>query len=573
VIPLAVSFALALAPSLLAAPAPAAPTATTAPAAAAPSASRAATPVSTRALVAMDRVEDLSEELANEMVDLAGALARRDFDGALAWFTPDFAGQPLFAGEPVVDRPRPGVTRETFPPREGAGAAVFAGAPAWLGVLTARLAAWRRIEDVRIKVKTSQFSGAAGRQGSATLFARAEGTQGDGTPAAITAWLDVEARFEKDRLRLARARVKSLEVLAARSFLFRNVTAAAGVRITARTFADLTGFNWNWQGAAAADVDSDGWVDLFVPSVPANHLYRNRADGTFEDVAAGWGVAQPGGGTGALFFDMDNDGDQDLFLCQVEGSGLKLFENTGRACRDVSVASGVARQAFAYSASAADVDNDGLLDVYVCCYNAFGRVAPDSWIAATNGTPNLLFRNLGGGRFEECGAARGVADSRWSYAAAFADFDGDGDADLAVANDYGDKGLFVNDGTGRFTDQAARLGALDTGNGMGVDWGDYDGDGDLDLYMMNMSSTAGNRILRRLYPDPSATSRVKVVKIAAGNTLLANTGGRFEDASVASGTGPAEWAWGGGFLDFDNDGRLDLFVTNGFISGKTAKDT
>lgn len=521
-----------------------------------------------RALLAMEHVEDRSEELANDLVDLADVLKKRDFDKAPGWLAAGFTGEPLFAGTPAATHPRPSLTREVYEPAHDR----TVGAAAWLAPLFDRLRTWRRVEDTRFKVKASRFEDAAARAGEATLFTRYEGTDAAGRPIAITLWLEVRVAFEEPRFRLASARVKSLEVLTADRPLFIDVTSAAGVRAPGRTVADLTDFNWNWQGAAAGDVDGDGRLDLFVPSVPENKLYVNRGDGAFEDTAAAWGVAAPGGGTGALLVDMDNDGDQDLFVCHVEGPGLKLYENTGKGFKDVSEASGVARRAFAYSVTAGDIDRDGKVDLYVACYNAFGRVAPSSWTQATNGTPNLLFRNLGGGRFEECAAARGVADARWSYAALFADFDQDGDADLLVSNDYGDKGVYVNDGQGRFADEAGSRGARDTGNGMGVDCGDADGDGKLDLYFMNMSSTAGNRILKRLFSSPTGVEGT-VTKLAAGNTLLLSAGAKFRDASAPAGVGPAEWSWGGGFLDFDNDGRLDIHVANGFITGKTAKDT
>lgn len=521
-----------------------------------------------RALLAMEQVEDRSEELANDLVDLAELIKKREFDKASGWLAAGFTGEPLFAGAPAVTHPRPAVTRAVHEPAHDR----TVPAAEWLAPLFERLRAWRRIEDARFKVKASKFENAAARAGEATLFTRYEGTDAERRPIAITLWLEVRVTFEEPRFKLLSARVKSLEVLTADRPLFTDVTSAAGVRGPGRTVADLTDFNWNWQGAAAGDVDGDGRIDLFVPSVPENKLYVNRGDGSFEDVAPAWGVAAPGGGTGALLVDLDNDGDQDLFVAHVEGPGLKLYENTGKSFKDVSEASGIARRAFAYSVTAGDIDRDGRVDLYVACYNAFGRVAPSSWTQATNGTPNLLFRNLGGGRFEECAAARGVADPRWSYAALFADFDQDGDVDLLVSNDYGDKGVYVNDGQGRFTDEAAARGARDAGNGMGVDCGDADGDGKLDIYFMNMSSTAGNRILKRLFSSPSGVEGT-VTKLAAGNTLLLAGGASFRDASASSGVGPAEWSWGGGFLDFDNDGRLDIHVANGFITGKTAKDT
>jgi hypothetical protein len=164
------------------------------------------------------------------------------------------------------------------------------------------------------------------------------------------------------------------------------------------------------------------------------------------------------------------------------------------------------------------------------------RITPDSWHKATNGTPNLLFINQGGLTFREAAREWGVDDRRWSYAAAFADVNGDGKPDLYVANDFGENALFVNRG-GRFDDEAKARGVLDPGNGMGADFGDYDNDGLLDLVVTNMSSTAGNRILGRMFP--AATPQENVLKkLASGNSLFRNNWGRHVRGRHAGGRRP-----------------------------------
>ncbi|HEX8852355.1 MAG TPA: VCBS repeat-containing protein, partial [Pyrinomonadaceae bacterium] len=228
--------------------------------------------------------------------------------------------------------------------------------------------------------------------------------------------------------------------------------------------------------------------------------------------------------------------------------------------------------AIGFSAVAGDVNSDGFLDIYVASYNRYGQVTPDSWFRATNGTPNLLFINQKNGTFKEEAAKWGVDDRRWSYAAEFADVNGDGRVDLYVANDFGEKALYINRG-GRFVDEARERGVLDPGNGMGVSFGDYNNDGRLDLHASNMSSTAGNRILSRLFPNQSAKENV-LKKLAAGNNLFENLGdGKFRDVTSEVGGFSGGWAWGGGFIDFDNDGWEDIYTPNGFISGKSMKDT
>jgi hypothetical protein len=239
---------------------------------------------------------------------------------------------------------------------------------------------------------------------------------------------------------------------------------------------------------------------------------------------------------------------------------------------DVSDRALVHLPAVGFSAAAADVNRDGYPDIYVASYNRYGTVMPNAWHRATNGTPNLLFINQGDGTFSEEATAWGVDDSRWSYAAAFADLDNDGDQDLYVANDFGENALYRNDGE-RFTETAAEAGVSDPGFGMGVSFGDYDNDGDLDLHVTNMSSTAGKRILNRLYPGRQQ-DRSYLFKLASGNSLYENLGnGTFRDATAETGGFPAGWAFGGGFLDFDNDGWEDIYTPNGFISGDSMNDT
>jgi hypothetical protein len=330
-----------------------------------------------------------------------------------------------------------------------------------------------------------------------------------------------------------------------------------------------------WKGAAAGDVNGDGWIDLFVTGATRNFLYINEGNGRFREASVEAGVRSLASGTGPLLADYDNDGDLDVFISAVGPQVLlenRLVPDGRLRFEDVSLERGVSVTATGFSAAAADVNFDGRVDFYVASYNAYGRVTPNSWSAATNGTPNLLFVSQPGGGFKEQAAAWGVADGRWSYAAVFADLTEDGRPDLYVANDFGEKGFFVHQGTS-FKDEARERGVLDPGNGMGVAVGDYNNDGHLDLHVTNMSSTAGNRILGRMFPGAKPGDQV-LVKLAAGNALFENLGaGRFREVTAEVGGLSGAWAWGGGFLDVDNDGLEDLYTPNGFISGRSIKDT
>ncbi|MCA8981569.1 MAG: VCBS repeat-containing protein, partial [Planctomycetes bacterium] len=333
------------------------------------------------------------------------------------------------------------------------------------------------------------------------------------------------------------------------------------------------------------DVDGDGYWDVFVPSDGRNYLYLGGPNGVFEEVAEARGVALPAAGTGALFFDRDGDGDQDLIVGhdawvskqgEVEGRAPAFYENDGHGSFvERGAALGLDRYLGPwYSLCALDFDADGDLDVFVCGYGTVAREHNDSWIEATNGTPNLLLENRGSAGFVDVAGELGIAGRSWSYAAAAADYDLDGDTDLYVANDYGTNRLWRNDGKGRFVDVAGELGVKDKGNGMGVTFGDLNQDGVLDLYVSNMSSTAGNRILGRLQDDLDPELHATLKKLAAGNTIfLSGAEARFAQLPSAAGGVNASWAWSAVLRDFDLDGCLDIYCANGYVTGDLAHDT
>jgi hypothetical protein len=322
-------------------------------------------------------------------------------------------------------------------------------------------------------------------------------------------------------------------------------------------------------GVALGDVDGNGQLDLLTLGPEASHLFVNGEEATLK-----WGLGR--GGCGALFLDHDNDGDLDLLVTRLDPErAVLLYRNDGSKFTDVSDLL-PRRGGNAYSACAADIDLDGDLDVFVGFYggpkiDTDGAVAygldTESFLDARNGEPDLLLRN-DGGRFTDVTADSGIRDTGWTLACGFQDIDGDGDPDLYVVHDFGFNQLWRNE-KGRFT-EATDPASADAGFGMGLARADADGDGDLDLYVSNMSSTAGARIIKAAkLPDDL---RRRMSKAAAGNTLLRNDGGRFENVADAWGVGKAGWAWGCVFTDCDNDGRPDLYVANGFVSGRHRTD-
>ncbi len=349
--------------------------------------------------------------------------------------------------------------------------------------------------------------------------------------------------------------------------------------LDAATGIDVYGHN----GIAVGDYNGDGWEDLYVcqPAGLPNRLYRNNGDGTFDDVTHTAGVGVLDASTMALFGDLDNDGDQDLIV--IAGTRVLVFINDGRGKFERRVQNGMQESAATLtSAALADYDRDGYLDLYVCAYDFWSASgtydAPTPYYDATNGPPNILYRNRGDGTFEDVTAASGMNqnNNRFSFAASWADYDKDGWPDLYVANDFGRNNLYRNNGDGSFTDVAAKAGVEDLGAGMSVAWGDYNGDGWLDLYVCNMWSSAGQRLtFNPAFAEVAGDEAVRAAfqRQARGNSLFKNNGdGTFQDVTLEAGVAFGRWAWGSGLWDYDNDGRLDIFVTNGYITGPNTHD-
>ncbi len=338
------------------------------------------------------------------------------------------------------------------------------------------------------------------------------------------------------------------------------------------------------QGVSIGDADGDGLEDLYIgqPSGLPNRLYRNNGDGTFSD-ATPEALAVLDETSMSLFADVDNDGDQDLILI---GSEPMLFRNGGGGefafDREAGLRPPEDRAGMFTGAALADYDNDGDLDLYVCAYDFWQAgaeyAAPTPYYDATNGPPNLLFRNRGDGKFEEATAAAGLMQNndRFSFAPAWGDYDNDGDPDLYVANDFGRNNLYRNNGDGTFTDVAAAAGVEDLAAGMSAAWGDYDNDGDLDLHTANMWSSAGQRLtFAERFAGVAAAddTRRKFQRQARGNSLFRNNGdGAFADVSEEAGVTMGRWGWAADFVDLDNDGLLDLFVQNGYLTGERLDD-
>ena len=374
--------------------------------------------------------------------------------------------------------------------------------------------------------------------------------------------------------------------------MFADVSASTGIAHTWAKFGSDENNSFHWNGAAAGDVDGDGDWDIFVPSDGRNLLYIAQPDGTYEELARERGVHAPAAGTGALFCDFDRDGDQDLMVAHVgwkalpgaeSGGRIRLYLNDGKGTFQSAPNGGPGLDVpfVAYSLTALDYDADGWLDVFVCGYGRVEVEHNNSWTEATNGSSNGLLHCLGTDHegtflgFEDVAEAAGVRGQSWSYASAAADVDADGDIDIYVSNDYGSNRLWVNAGDGTFTDEADTFGITDRGSGMGATFGDLSGDGRIDLYVANMSSTAGNRILGRLGDEIDPETHGLLKKLAAGNSVftMSTESGGFERVPREHGGIDASWAWSTALFDVELDGDLDVFCANGFITGDLPFDT
>jgi hypothetical protein len=365
-------------------------------------------------------------------------------------------------------------------------------------------------------------------------------------------------------------------------FSFANVARQAGLNHTTvfggsaanKYLLETTG-----TGVAFIDYDNDGWLDLFFVNgttlegfppdkAPTNHLYRNRGDGTFEDVTARAGLTASGWGQGACVGDYDGDGYDDLFVSYFGHN--RLYRNRGNGTfEDATSAAGLengrgARPRWGTGCAFLDYDRDGRLDLFVANYidlDLATAPTPESGLCrykgiqvacgppGLTGGKNILYHNRGDGTFEDVSDAAGITRASGTYGLGVStlDFDNDGWVDLYVANDSNPSSLLRNNHDGTFTDIGVASGCAYSQDGkpqagMGVAVGDYDRNGTMDIFKTNFAGDT--------------------------STLYANSGdGSCQDRTFASGLGVnTRWlGWGTAFVDLDHDGWLDLFLTNGHV--------
>lgn len=447
----------------------------------------------------------------------------------------------------------------------------------------------------------------------------------DGRPCGVKAWQTLTWNTNgDDEWKLAEWKQTRLTLIIAKKPLFRNVTNEAfpdpdsrsilqrsphqemivkrsketNISMQIRDIHDQYSAFSDWEctsqypSSSVVDYDNDGDDDLLITDrwSPAQ-LMQNQGDGSFRDCTKESGLSFDDFVNCGYFFDYDNDGDADL-LVGYSVRPSKFFDNVdGKFVPNKAINKVLEGTRAVVSIASTDVNQDGLLDLYLCTYASPGGPISD-WIqditrpeervktrlriersdrfVDRGGPPNILLMNHGG-TFEWAKFDTTLKQYRCSYQASWTDLDDDGDPDLYVCNDFSPDVFLRNDtpagsATPKFVDVTKDIApSVQMGFGMGASFGDFDNDADLDLYVSNMYSKAGNRIIEQLQ---HVDERLPVG--ARGNFLYENSDGKF---TQIAGEGESEqhvnqvgWSFGGQFADFDNDGHMDLFVPSGFYS-------
>ncbi len=533
---------------------------------------------------------DTGKAIVNHLGSMAVQLQAGQVEELESFFSPHYRGRILGLTQPREVREKDGLTEYRF--ASGNEADRSAALQEW----RAYLSSFESIEEVGLHLHRLHSWG-HGQSAEATVRYELIGTLSGASRAGIDRGLfrmrfgsqDEPLLIESAELveghRLVSDRPHFVDVAERSGVGFKNLFYPEFLRADLR-FGMI---RYGPGGMTAADYDSDGYYDLFVPDGVESRLLRNNRDGTFEDRTASSGLSGLDGGAVGLFADYDNDGDKDLFVSRTFRQN-QLFRNRGDGTfEDVTSTTGLGSECCVTVASWADYNKDGLLDLYLGRYLDPRDAIPTTFYAR-NGEPNILYRNNGDGTFTNVTEEAGVGELGLCLGTVFGDYNDDGFPDLYVVNDFGRNTLYRNNGNGTFSDVTVESNTLAYGAGMNASFADYDGDGRLDIYVTNIRSehawfaeppTIYRYMLNSfkqgvwmtdmpLYLEILRQSGFDFVDVfqqmAAGNNLLRNRGdGTFEDVTWDANAAPPGWFWSASFADFDNDGWQEIYAANGWV--------
>lgn len=391
-----------------------------------------------------------------------------------------------------------------------------------------------------------------------------DGRDGSGNFVTVRGENDAAVAPTKTGWRLTELSTEGFRRLSVPSRRFVERSAASGLIVPQRTSTRL-GPEAMTGGLSVRDLDGDGRPDVIVLDGPKAWLFRGAAGFTFGKPELVAEASKQTIFTSAALGDLDGDGDADLALTSYPNQPVRLFRNEGG---QLSGAGTLGNGGLHQSAIFSDLDGDGRLDLAVFTYPFTAR-NPSSFVEAANGGAPEVWLGNADFTFRPLGFS---GKPRWTLAAVAADLLRTGAVQLYLANDFGSNDLYTFTADGGATERARSLSLDDPGNGMSADVGDLDGDGRLDLYVANMFSKAGTRVLAgaQLPGTPGAL----LGKFARGNTLyLAQADGGFVERAVELGVNRGLWAFASLLADVDDDGRLEALVANGYLSMPKRKDT
>ncbi|MFC1746240.1 FG-GAP repeat domain-containing protein, partial [Candidatus Riflebacteria bacterium] len=321
-------------------------------------------------------------------------------------------------------------------------------------------------------------------------------------------------------------------------------------------------------GINVFDFNSDSYLDILFCGEKRIYLYQNMGGQHFKEITESCGlpIKNVSPFTSALWADFDNDGDYDLFLAinshYTKGHNL-LYENINNHFFDRSSKVNFSHSGRSSQCCLADINNDGLIDIFVGSYGK-GDPLPNHYFKANNGGVSLLYLNQGQLKFKEVTREWGMDSTYWTLAACFFDLNGDSFIDLYVVNDFGPNELFINQHGKGFIEAGEKFGLRDYNNSMAALFFDPDRDGDLDILVSNMSSNSGRRITGQI-SNKQAQVLKRLRELADGNNFYVNNHPK-KFQKQEQGISKGEWAYGAVTIDIGNKGRSSIYQVNGFVS-------